>query len=1350
MRQYDALNHQLESLFHGVMQRLQPLIEALKPIWQDPLWQMIALILGALLLVLLGAWFAKKLWAFVRWLGQLIYRVLAACLNVFYKPLVWCYKRLFKGKQTNDKRPTRPFRQRLLVVQIRRAIAALQYLTTRQAWRYQMSWSLLLGDAEANRTQLIRAVKEGRRDTLLPREKRLVGGSRRWHFYDHGVVIEGEESQLSTLMEGLHWYRPERPVDNIILCVSAKTLLQQDSVGLQATGEGLFQQLWLIQKKSGFVLPVYLMVTELEEVTGFQAFWESQPQDVLSQMLGWSNPYRLDTAFSLDWVSEAFAYLLDRLQVIKLKVAAGGQALADIDNFMMFPHQFSQLQGPLTTVIKAAFSQSGFQEALPLRGLYFTGKVSQQQAFAEAVFQHKIFAEKHLARVIEKRHFSSNKLLRRLQFSVLGLGLGLTLLLAHDIVRIHQFNQFGLQKLQQIHLLMPDCTDQGTQTYALLQGLSDISGANVSLAMPISLLGHAKDKKEQSASEQIMKNKLLLGLECRLKEKAEELTRIINATPQTDHYPTLLKHYFVRFEALLAFEKNQQVLLMLAGPLDSEKGISKALFELLNYLYDNPVPTTLDLNSQLILGAIRQVDLAFSWSATDPLVDRQKVLTQLQSHTQQLQQALLSFVEQVPIAPLQAFNQAPVSIPRHANLPPSPFGHDLGVLNHWLQKTEQDWLITTPQSSACGRLQTHLEEAEEGMVLFGYDADALQTMAQIFSAEVCDEPVRKELANLNVSPFGELYIRDQQGLLNASPALNRLVDKAQAISRLAYVKGHFPPALDSTEIIVRWDPAPLQELLDILGQQQNFVAEYSASSLFDNSLRSRLQDVTERLLSEAMIRPSQQLTLPKPSYNLVADRERQLDQAVTSFTQVMSLLLQIEALLKQQGDRVNVLHLNQKVTQFVYRQLQQIEQLVADYHLYQPVLSPDWQAASFLQALFQLKDSKQSETYLQNQQQKLSYLAFHYAQPLLQYLQNSHTGLSNVTVQRWLATLDDLAKFERAEAGNPVSGLHDLIGQTLPTLNNAECGQTLAVNPPNKGDSWFAMRSRQITQQAKLECSSAEQKAIIARYQDLQQHFNQQLAGQFPFAELPQAGRKELSPKQLRAFLTDYRRLSKDLLPALENLLEHQGDALQLNLQGSWRDFLLEMDQISEFFAKVWQDKPKQWQVNLKPMFDAQPSRLSGTNQIVQWGLSSGTQHSQFPNGESDLVWQPGLPLSLSLRWASGSAYRPLGGPSRQANIQPYVDLTSSTARFDSEGQWGLFSWLKRYQNDLMQAQDGAALLSFYVPVVLKGNDRQIQQPAYVSRANLVLQAYVLDAKGEPQTVPLPYYFPTYAPNLSE
>lgn len=1335
---YGQLSERAEILFDALFQRLYPLIEQLRPIWQDPLWQALLLILLVVLFVLLGVVLIRLLKGGAVGALNLLLTGTKKLGKAFLTAIQWLgslAKNLLQKVKTK-----RSFQQKLNLVQVRRAMNAIQYLTTQREWRYHMPWSLLIGEHESGKTQLIQSVKKGRRAQLLPKEKRMLGTESGWHFFDHGVVIEPKPDKLHTMLEQLHWYRPERPVDNIILCVSAQTLLSRDSSAvLEELGEQLFQQLWSTQKQTGFVLPVYLFITQCDQVEGFSAFWNAQGSETNEQMIGWSNPYRLDTAFSLDWVSEAFEQLLQSLQSAQLRVAAGGQEIADIDRFMLFLHQFSQLQAPLTTVMKSAFARSSLQEALPLRGIYFCGQMEQNTVFVEDAFQQKVFAERNLSSILEKRRFSSNKLLRKLQMGTLGAAVLLTLIFGIDIVRIGQFNQYSTEKLQQLKYITPDCTAQGADTYKLLKGLSDISQQSMSLSMPLSWFDYEEREKQQQVAKHLLEKSLFVGLECRLKQRADALIVATQAKLSEGNYPALVRQLEDYQAQLLSYERNQAGFTTLAGPLESTQGISKKFLNLLNYLYDNPVPEDINLHSELIMGAIRFSYFSPDWMQDDkPLVSRVHSSRFLDNLTQRLQQALLQHVQEIPIAPIQKFNAQAQVIAKDRTLSPSSINRDFQDFTQWLKQTNADWLAASPENSPCGLLAEQVEIMRHDLVQFGFDSVQLERMVSRFSQQECDKVVRDELASLNTAPFGVLFKLDSQGLLSESPELKQLIAKLKAITELTFVKGIFPPVVDSSEPIVLWQEAPLQQLMDTLIRLQAFSVRHSQSSLFESALRNRVQQVTERLLSESMVRPSQQVKAPKPVHDLIAYQERSVSNAVISFKQVRELLLQILVLLHQQGDSANALWLNQQVQGFVTQQLKLLEKLVVEYHLYQPIASPQWQKPHFAQALFNLNDDKQTQAYLLNQRQQMSYFAFNYAQPLLQYLQNSESGLSDVLVQRWLATLQDLGRFERGEPNNQVTMLDDLVAQKLVQITNNECPQQGHFDVSHDNQSWFAKRRSQIEGQVNLHCASADKKAVIARYMTVANLFNEQVAGYFPFADVDQAGAKDIKAKTLKNFLEQYRAASKNLLPDINKL--RQKDA---SIPTSWRDFIVQMNLISAFFNNTWQAKPKQWQVNLNVKFDALEKQAKGSNQIIYWALLSGHNQAQFPNGETAVNWSPGDEFRLDLRWAKGSAYLPL-----KRGENPSVDAL--TASFESRSQWGLFEWLSRYGNEVVSLNDEEHLLSFYVPVALKGESAHLEAPAYVSRSNLVLQAVVVDAKGEWQPFALPHHFPAYAPGMND
>ncbi|GLX80373.1 hypothetical protein tinsulaeT_37130 [Thalassotalea insulae] len=1354
---FHKVSHSIGELFEALIERLYPIIEQLKPIWQDPLWQALTVVFALVLTVLLGVWLFKRLKGVTINSAMLLGRSGSRLFKLVAGPLKYLAcainKRSVKVKEKEKEKEKEKSSKFNSFLQTRKAMNAIQYLTTQREWRYKLPWTLLMGENGSGKSQLINAVKKGRRTNILPRERRLTGADSGWNFFDHGVIIEPDNNKFRSLLGQLQLYRPERPIDNIILCISAKTLLSRESPAvLEELGEQLFQQLWQTQKISGFILPVYLFITHCDEIEGYKAFWEAHGEAVEEQMIGWSNPYRLDIGFNMDWIKEIFQQLLQSLQNAQLSVAAGGKEISDIDKFMLFLHEFSKLQAPLEQVMKSAFARSSLQEALPLRGVYFTGKINENPQFVEDVFQEKIFAEKNLCSILEKRRFSSNKLLRRIQIGIVTTALLLIANMGYEIVQLEEFNQFSVNKLQGLIHIDPDCTAQGADTYRLLMGLSDIGDGYDSLAMPLSWFDYDENQQEGLVATHLFQNNLFHSMECRLKQRAEALIVETQTKIPDAEYSVLRKQFHLYQMQLISFEKALSDFMYLSGPIESEPGIGKRFADLLNYLYDNKVPKGVNVDSELIVGAIQATDYDVEkLRKSKDLISRKHSTRYLNELSEKLHEALLAHVENVPVDSIQNFTRATNNVSRDMRLPPSNIQAGIREFQLWLKVTKEDWLATSPQNSPCGLLLEQMQIMSDDLTDFGYDSDQLARITKRFSQPDCDEVVRDELLGLTVAPFGELFRTDVQALLSESQELKNLIAILGDIAKLSFVKNAYAPVVDSSEGIVLWQVAPLQQLVDVLLNYQAFTSQHGHSGSFNNALQQRLQNVTRRLLSEAMIRPSQQVRQPKPVDDLMAYQQHAVSNAVNSFKSVREPLLQVLALLQQQGDNNNVLWLNQQVQGFVGQQLELLEQLVMEYHLYQPVASPEWQKPHFTQAMFNLGDDKKIQAFLLNQRQRLSYFAFNYAQPLMHYLQNSESGLSDILVQRWQTTLQDLAKFDRGEPNNQVALLDDLIATKLVQITDNQCPDKGHFDVSHDNLGWFAFRRDQIERQVNLHCASADKKAIINRYMRVSNLFNTMISGYFPFADVSQAGVKDIKPKVLMDFLEQYRLISTNLLSDLTSMMQKDD-----SIPRAWRDFIVKMDGISNFFSSTWQDKAKTWQTSIDINFDAlgnvagKRNQAKGSNQVIEWSVQSGNTLASFPNGAKEIMWQPGDPLVLNLRWATGSAYLPLGQPDNRITSDQFVDHKKLTATFQSKGNWGLFQWLQEYGLDLISLNNNEHLLSFYVPVAIKGQQPHLEGPAYVSRSNLMIQAVSEGAKGELVAIPIPHEFPVYAPGLNE
>jgi type VI secretion system protein ImpL len=256
--------------------------------------------------------------------------------------------------------------------------------------RYRMPWVLMLGESGAGKSSALAGAG-------LPQQMKEFNDPAAgctWWFFGGGVVIDvaghyvlgpdgdAAERGWRNVLRQLVQHRPERPADAIVLAIPCTDLADpanRDAAYIAAKAERLYAALWAAQRTLGIRLPIYVVVTKCDVLPGFQPFAHALPQRLLDDMLGWSNPYPLETTFADTWVDEALESVHGDLFRLQLELFAERDEIVGADEVFQLPHDLRRMSAPLTQYLRLLFRASAYHETFFLRGIYFVGDMGMDQ-----------------------------------------------------------------------------------------------------------------------------------------------------------------------------------------------------------------------------------------------------------------------------------------------------------------------------------------------------------------------------------------------------------------------------------------------------------------------------------------------------------------------------------------------------------------------------------------------------------------------------------------------------------------------------------------------------------------------------------------------------------------------------------------------------------------------------------------------------------------------------------------------------------------------------------------------------------------------------------------------------------
>ncbi len=163
--------------------------------------------------------------------------------------------------------------------------------------------------------------------------------------------------------------RGRRALDGVVWNIPLARL--QD--GEQAANLGLAARRRYVEltQRLGLSLPVYVVITGLEDLPGFQELLAALPEEARERALGWSSPFAAEAAWQSRWCEQALEEITATLteSIVELGTLRG-----QVDNELYcLPPRLESLRGSLQALLEPVFQGNARGEAPRFRGLYLSG-----------------------------------------------------------------------------------------------------------------------------------------------------------------------------------------------------------------------------------------------------------------------------------------------------------------------------------------------------------------------------------------------------------------------------------------------------------------------------------------------------------------------------------------------------------------------------------------------------------------------------------------------------------------------------------------------------------------------------------------------------------------------------------------------------------------------------------------------------------------------------------------------------------------------------------------------------------------------------------------------------------------
>lgn len=290
---------------------------------------------------------------------------------------------------------------------------------------YQLPWYVILGAAGTGKTTVLK--QSGLNFPLESTYGASIGGlvgtrDCDWFLSDEAVLLDtaGRLSlQDSNEEDSYDWqefigqlkrYRPKQPINGVVVAVGLDDILNPKT-DFQLITRELKKRIQEMRIKFGINFPVYLVITKLDILKGFNEFFSKISEDDRNKALGFTLPEEFteeDSNTIIGLVSKNLDQLQDSIEASYLKIINELESKEEKDAVFTFSNEFEIVNRKLVLLFKELYKSSKFEEAIQWRGIYFTS-ATQDGTHIDPVFEELMSSFQLTSKYTNISHINQNQ-----------------------------------------------------------------------------------------------------------------------------------------------------------------------------------------------------------------------------------------------------------------------------------------------------------------------------------------------------------------------------------------------------------------------------------------------------------------------------------------------------------------------------------------------------------------------------------------------------------------------------------------------------------------------------------------------------------------------------------------------------------------------------------------------------------------------------------------------------------------------------------------------------------------------------------------------------------------------------